>query len=145
MIKNKRKFYDLIVEGYEKEYDSRNYIQDEPIVTNPFTVEEPVVEIKPVEDYEDSYAEEDETDDILSDISDKLDTLIDVILSDNDEDYYDSDDEETEDEAIIVIEDDEDECEDEEDCDCDCEDECECEKCKKKHESEEDEDLEDTF
>lgn len=135
MIRNKRALYDLIAEGYENEYDEAHYIQDSPQQTNPFFG--PEVEFHQECECEDGECEveddtcpscglsseecqcddEDCSDDILGDISDKLDTLIDVILGDE-EDYFEDDDEEDseeEDDEIEIeeVEDDEEEDEDE--------------------------------
>lgn len=135
MIKNKRALYDLIAEGYEKEYDEAHYIQDTPQQTSPFfgpevdfhqecECEDGECECKdevcPSCGYssEECQCEEDDcSEDILSDISDKLDTLIDVILGDEEEDFEEEDDEDSEEEddeiEIEEVEDDEDDEEDE--------------------------------
>jgi hypothetical protein len=155
MIKNKRALYDLIAEGYEREYDEAHYIQDTPQQTNPFFG--PEVDFHQECECEDGECEcevEDETcpscgysseecqcddedcsDDILGDISDKLDTLLDVILGDEEEDFEEEDDEEDSDEEddeieIEEVEDDEDEDEDDEEEDEDSEEDDEEEECR---------------
>ena len=137
MIRNKRALYDLIAEGYEHEYDEAHYIQDSPQQTNPFFG--PEVDFHQECECEDGECEceveddtcpscgysseecqcddEDCSDDILSDISDKLDTLIDVILGDEEEDFEEEDDE------IEIEEVEEDEDEDDEDSEEDDEEE----------------------
>ena len=142
MIRNKRALYDLIAEGYEKEYDEAHYIQDTPQQTSPFFG--PEVDFHQECECEDGECEckdevcpscgysseecqceeEDCSDDILSDISDKLDTLIDVILGDE-EDFEEEDDEdsEEEDDEIEIEEVEEDEDSEEEDSEEDDEEE----------------------
>ena len=123
----KRALYDLIAEGYEREYDEIHTIEDTPVVVSPFAQPhfegdeyESDDQLCPscgydvdVEDSEDS----DISDDILSDISDKLDTLIDIITGDQEDDFDEEDDSEDDE---IELEDDEveiEEIEDDEDDD----------------------------
>ena len=141
MIRNKRALYDLIAEGYEKEYDEAHYIHDTKQPVNPFfgpevdfqeddcegeecdyetqdaTCPSCGTDIGPAEDYQYEEEDSDETDDILADISDKLDSLIDVILGDEyeEDDTEDDEDEDSEEDDEVEIEEIENDEDDEED------------------------------